>query len=219
MFGGLFGKKKGNTEKDKAKVQEENKTLAIDTINKLNTQISDMEEKINLLEAKKKSQVELAKEKAKKGDKTGARQALQKKKWYDEQIKTTDGAIMMLEEQKMMLDSSISMGKAYEALKDGNTAINKATENFKVEDLDKIREEMEDNKAAFEEKNEFFKEASTIDNPEIDDELDQIMAEIEEENLPNVVNKEKKDISNINIEPVKEYESKNDEKQLEAFLD
>ena len=219
MFGGLFGgKKKGPTEKDKAKAQEENKNLAIETINKLNTQISDMEEKINLLEAKKKGQVEIAKEKAKKGDKTGARQALQKKKWYDEQIKTTDGAIMMLEEQKMMLDSSISMGKAYEALKDGNTAMNKATENFKVEDLDKIREEMEENKAAFEEKNEFFKEASTIDNAEIDDELDQIMAEIEGEILPNVGNKEKKEIVIVK-EDVKDYEAKDDAKQLEAFLD
>ena len=216
MFG-LFGKKK-EPEKDKAKEQEKTKELAIETMNKLNTQIVDMEEKIALLEAKKKGQIEIAKEKAKKGDKNAARQALQKKKWYDEQIKTTDGAIMMLEEQKMMLDSNLSMGKAYEALKQGNIAINQATEGFKIEDLDKIRDEMEDNKAAFEEKNEFFKEASAIDNPELDDELDQIMAEIEDEKLPNVADKQKKEIV-ISNDNVKNYESKNDEKQLEAFLD
>ena len=58
------------------------------------------------------------------------KEALKKKKWYDEQIKTQDGAIMMLEEQKFMLDSSLSMGKAFEALQHGNQAINKVTENF-----------------------------------------------------------------------------------------
>jgi hypothetical protein len=218
MFG-LFGKSKKTDDKEKEKRQEKNKEAAIETMNKLNTQITDMEEKIAHLEAKKNGQVQIAKEKLQKGDKNGARAALQKKKWYDEQIKTTDGAIMMLEEQKMMLDSSLSMGKAYEALKLGNEAISNATENFKVEDLDKIKDEMDENKAAFEEKNEFFKEASTIDNPELDDELDQLAAELENEQsqLPTVADKVKKEI--IVNEPVKHYESKNDEKQLEAFLD
>lgn len=211
---GLFG---GGKKEEKPK-DDKNKEKALEVINKLNEQISEMEEKIAHLEAKKNGQQAIAKEKLQKGDKGGAKQALQKKKWYDDQIKTQDGAIMMLEEQKMMLESTMSMGKAYEALKLGNQAITQASENFKVEDLDEIRDQMEENKALFEEKNEFFKEQSVIDNPELDDELDQLAAEIEQEKdaLPSVADKKKEVIVD---EPVKQYESKNDEKQLEAFLD
>lgn len=211
MFG-LFGKKK-----QEPASKEQKKDNVLETINKLNVEISNMEEKIQHLEAKKNGQNEMAKEKLKKGDKNGAKQCLQKKKWFDDQIKTIDGAMMMLEEQKMMLDSTLTMGSVYEALKQGNTAINNASEGFKVEDLDKIKDDMEDMKNAFEEKNEFFKEASVLDNPELDDELDQLANEIENEkmSLPEVKEKPKQ-----NVEVVKNvvYEPKNDEKALEDFM-
>jgi hypothetical protein len=212
MFG-LFGKKGGG---DKAKKKEENKDKVLETINKLNGEVDHLEEKIKHLEAKKNGQTALAKEKLQKGDKNGAKQCLQKKKWFDDQIKTLDGAMMMLEEQKMMLDGTMSMGTVYDALKQGSDAINLASDNFKVEDLDKIRDEMEDNKMAFEEKNEFFKEYSVKDDPELDDELDQLANELEEEALPDVKQKHKEVI----IEADVTEKNKNDEvNNLEAFLD
>ncbi len=210
MFG-LFGGNKKKAEQPK----KDNKENVLNTINKLNSEIANMEEKIQHLEAKKNGQTELAKEKLKKGDKNGAKQCLQKKKWYDEQIKTIDGAMMMLEEQKMMLDSTMTMGSVYDALKEGNSAINMASEGFKVEDLDKIKEEMEDNKMAFEEKNEFFKEASVLDNPELDDELDQLANEIENEkmSLPDIKEKQK-----VEIKEQKNLVPHNEEKALEDFM-
>lgn len=210
MFG-LFGKGKEN----KGKKKEENKEKVFETINKLNKEITDIEEKIQHLEAKKNGQLAIAKEKLAKGEKTQAKQALQKKKWYDDQIKSLDGAMMMLEEQKMMLDGTMSMGSVYEALQQGSQAINMASENFKVEDLDKIRDEMEDNKMAFDEKNEFFTSYSVVDNPELDDELDQLASELEKDALPDVATKKKEVI----VESEHKYEAKNDEvKNLEDFL-
>jgi len=210
MFG-LFGGNKKKTEQPK----KDNKENVLNTINKLDSEIANMEEKIQHLEAKKNGQTELAKEKLKKGDKNGAKQCLQKKKWFDEQIKTIDGAMMMLEEQKMMLDSTMTMGSVYDALREGNKAINIASEGFKVEDLDKIKEEMEDNKMAFEEKNEFFKEASVLDNPELDDELDQLANEIENEkmSLPDIKEKQK-----VEIKEQKSLVPDNGEKALEDFM-
>ncbi len=210
MFG-LFGGNKKKADQPK----KDNKENVINTINKLNSEIANMEEKIQHLEAKKNGQNELAKEKLKKGDKNGAKQCLQKKKWFDEQIKTIDGAMMMLEEQKMMLDSTMTMGSVYDALREGNSAINMASEGFKVEDLDKIKEEMEDNKMAFEEKNEFFKEASVLDNPELDDELDQLANEIENEkmSLPEIKEKQK-----VEIKEEKNLVPHNEEKALEDFM-
>lgn len=211
MFG-LFGNSK---KVDKTKEKEQNKEKAIDTINNLNKQIGELEEKIQHLEAKKNGQTQLAKEKLQKGDKSGAKQALAKKKWFDDQIKTLDGAMMMMEEQKMMLDGTMTMGNVYEALQQGSQAINVASENFKIEDLDKIRDDMEDVKATFNEKNEFFKEYSVQDDPELEDELEKLQSELDGESLPDVKEKKKEPII---VEPNNKIEANNDVKNLEEFL-
>lgn len=210
MFG-IFGGGKKEKKKDKAKTEEE----VLKTINNLSEKINELEEKIKFQETKAKGQNELAKEKLRAGDKVGAKKCLQKKKWHEEQVKTLDGAAMMLEEQKMMLDGTMSMGGVYDALKEGSKAINMASENFKVEDLDQIRDEMDDNKMAFEEKNEFFKNASVMDDPELDDELEQLENELQEEALPDVKDKKKE---NIVIESEPEKSKNNEEKNLEDFL-
>lgn len=211
MFG-LFGG--GKKKEDKTKKKEQNNEKAVEAIGNLNIKINDLEEKIAHLEAKKNGELAIVKEKLQKGDKIGAKRSLQKKKWIDDQIKTLDGAMMMLEEQKMMLDGTMSMGQVYDTLKEGSAAIKLAEENFNIEDLDKIRDQMEDQKAAFEEKNEFFKEYNNIDNEELDDELDQIQSELEKEALPDVKNKTKEIIIENKIE-----EKDDDVKNLEAFLD
>jgi len=211
MFG-LFGKKK----EDKAKTKEQNKDKVLESIGNLNQKIRDLEEKIEHLEVKKNGEMSLIKEKLQKGDKVGAKKVLQKKKWTEDQIKTLDGAMMMLEEQKMMLDGTMSMGQVHDALKEGAKAMEIAGENFKVEDLDAIRDQMEDQKAAFEEKNEFFKDYSTVDDPELDDELDMIQSELDKEALPDVKDKQKE----IIIEDSSKVEVKNDDvANLEAFLE
>lgn len=212
MFG-LFSGNKGT--KAPAKSKEQSKDQVFETINKLNTQINDIEEKMSHLEAKKNGQVAIAKEKLAKGDKTGAKQALKKKKGFDDQIKTLDGAMMMLEEQKMMLDGTMTLGSISETLKGTNEVIKSNMKEMNLDEFDQIRDDIEEQKANFEEVNEFFKEYSAIDDPDLDDELDQLENEMQENKLPSVSEKKKEEII---VPGVKEVVRNDDEKNLEDFL-
>ena len=135
---GLFGSKKKDN-------KEEVKKKSLETIQNLKTKIGEMEEKINFLETKKNNQNEVAKEKLKKGDKNGAKKALSNKKKFDEQIKLHDGALMMMEEQQMMLQNAESLKDVFKTVSEANSVIKDATTGMKVEDLDKIKDDMEVN--------------------------------------------------------------------------
>jgi phage shock protein A len=111
-------------------------------IGDLSKKIEEMEEKINHIELKKKNLAEQAKTKLKAGDKNGARQALAKKKKYDEQIKQFDGAMMLMEEQKMMLENAELMKGIFDTIKNANTQIKTTQEGMNVDDLYKIKDEM-----------------------------------------------------------------------------
>ena len=100
-------------------------------------------EKLNFLETKKNHQNEVIKEKLKKGDKLGAKKALTQKKQLEEQIKIQDGAMMMMEEQQMMLMNAESMKDVFKTVAEANAVIKDATTGMKVEDLDKIKDDME----------------------------------------------------------------------------
>lgn len=133
---GLFGSKKKDN-------KEEIKQKSLETIQNLKNKITEMEEKINFLDTKKNNQNEVAKEKLKKGDKLGAKKALAAKKKFDEQIKLHDGAMMMMEEQMMMLQNAESLKDVFKTVSDANNVIRDATTGMKVEDLDKIKDDME----------------------------------------------------------------------------
>jgi phage shock protein A len=137
-IGSLFGKKK-DTKTGNNQTQEK----ALAAIGDLSGKIGDLEEKIKFIETKKNNLNEQAKAKLKAGDKNGARQALAKKKKYDEQIKQFDGAIMMMEEQKMMLENAESMKSIFESVKKANSALVEAQKGMSIDDLEKLREQME----------------------------------------------------------------------------
>ena len=75
---------------------------------------------MNNLETKTNALQDEAKAKLRAGDKAGAKRVLAKKKKYVEQMKTIEGAIAMMEEQKMMLDSTLQMKDVMSAIKTGN---------------------------------------------------------------------------------------------------
>jgi charged multivesicular body protein 4 len=133
---GLFGSKKKDN-------KEDIKKKSLETIQNLKTKINEMEEKINLLETKKNHQTEIAKEKLKKGDKIGAKKALAKKKQFDEQIKVHDGALMMMEEQQMMLSNAESLKDVFKTVSEANNAIKEANAGMNIEDLEKIKDDLE----------------------------------------------------------------------------
>jgi charged multivesicular body protein 4 len=134
----LFGSKKKETKND-----PESQAKTMHAIENLTKKIEEMEEKIKFIEIKKNNLNEQAKAKLKSNDKNGARQALAKKKKYDEQIKQFDGAIMMMEEQKMMLETAESNKSIFETVKKANEALVQAQKGMSIEDLENLREQME----------------------------------------------------------------------------
>ena len=136
----LFGKKQAPDKKE-----PDIKEKAMSTMNKLGQSICDMEEKITFLENKKNAETEKAKQKLKAGDKTGAKQALSKKKKYDEQIKQYDGAMMMMEEQKMMLESMETLGKIFSIIKIANETLKDAQEGLSIDHINDIKDNFQVN--------------------------------------------------------------------------
>ena len=206
MISKLFGKKKKNP--------AENKDKALQTIQNLDQQLKDLELKIDHYDKQAQNLTNEAKAKLKAGDKAGAKKLLTKKKRFVEQIKQLEGAQNMMEEQKMMLESQDSMKKIFETVSSTNQAIKEMGKGVSVEEIEKAREEMEDIKDAQKEMGDFFAEYAEAGNEEVDEELDQLEAEMakEEVNLPDA-NKEA-----VIKEPAAKEDIKKEEDALGDFL-
>jgi len=135
LFGGGGAKKPVD-----AKAQDQQK--AIETINVLDNKINELDEQINNLEVKKNNLTEVAKTKLKAGDKKGAKQALSKKKKYDDQIKQFDGAMMMMEEQKMILENMASLKSVFDAVGTANTVIKEQQSTLDIDKIDQIKDDL-----------------------------------------------------------------------------
>ena len=204
-FAKLFGKK----DKGGGKTKQDNvgqTTLMLDQ------KIKDLELRISHLETKTNALQEEAKAKLRAGDKAGAKRILGKKKKLVDQIKQSEGAMAMMEEQKLMLDSASQMRDVVSAIKQGNQAVKEATKGMSVEDLEQMKDDMEEVKAGQEELNDFFKDYADQDQEGVDEELEQLeedMAKEEAGAMP-ISNKE-------NLGPVP-AEKNNEEADLNAFL-
>ena len=203
-FSKLFGKK-GKGDKPK---QDKNEATTL----MLDQKIQEQELKLNNLETKTNALQDEAKAKLRAGDKPGAKRVLAKKKKYVEQMKTIEGAIAMMEEQKMMLDSTLQMKDVMSAIKTGNQVIKEATKGMNVEDLEQMKEDMENIKADQEELNDFFKDYGDQNMEDVDEELDKLEEEMAKEDagaMP-VQNKE-------NLGPVP-AETNKEEAELADFI-
>ena len=202
----LFGKKKKNP--------AENKDKALQTIQNLDQQLKDLERKIDHYDKQAQNLTNEAKAKLKAGDKAGAKKLLTKKKRFVEQIKQLEGAQNMMEEQRMMLENQDSMKKIFETVSSTNQTIKEIGKGVSVEEIEKAREDMEEMKDAQKEMGDFFAEYADAGNEEVDEELNQLEAEVakEEVNLPDA-NKEK-----VIQEPAAKEDIKKQEDELGDFL-
>ena len=206
MISKLFGKKKKNP--------AENKDKALQTIQNLDQQLKDLELKIHHYDKQAQKLTNEAKAKLKAGDKAGAKKLLTKKKRFVEQIKQLEGAQNMMEEQRMMLENQDSMKKIFETVSSTNQTIKEIGKGVSVEEIEKAREDMEEMKDAQKEMGDFFAEYADAGNEEVDEELNQLEAEMakEEVNLPDA-NKEK-----VIQEPAAKEDIKKEEDALGDFL-
>ena len=177
MIKNLFGKKPKKTD---------NQEKALQTIQNLDQQLKDLELKIDHYDKQMKNLTNEAKAKIKAGDKAGAKKLLAKKKRFNDQIKQLEGAQNMMEEQKMMLESQDSMKKVFETISSTNQVIKETSQGVNVEAIEKAREDMEELKDSQKEMGDFFAEYNQEGDAEVEDELEQLEADIanEEVNLP-----------------------------------
>ncbi len=206
----MFNKLFGGGKKDKPK---ESKTKTDDAIQQLDKKLSDCELLIQNLDLRQKNLQEEAKKKLKEGDKAGAKRLLVKKKKLFEQMKQTEGAISMMEEQKIMLESAAGTKDIIDTIKYTNSIVQEAMKELNVESLEDLKEEMEEAKAAQKEIADFFTDYANEDMDEVEDELAQLEAE-EAQKAKNIIPSANKGI----IEKEPKNKVKNDELNLDNFL-
>ena len=206
----MFNKLFGGSKKDKPK---ESKTKTDDAIQQIDKKLSDCELLIQNLDLRQKNLQEEAKKKLKEGDKAGAKRLLVKKKKLFEQMKQTEGAISMMEEQKIMLESAAGTKDIIDTIKYTNSIVQEAMKELNVESLEDLKEEMEEAKAAQKEIADFFTYYANEDMDEVEDELAQIEAE-EAQKAKNIIPSANKGI----IEKEPKNKVKNDELNLDNFL-
>ena len=171
MFKNLFGGGK----KDKPKIDAN-----VDgTIQNLDKKINDMELLLKNYEVRTNALQEEAKQKIRQGDKNGAKRILAKKKKIVDQIKQTEGALMMMEEQKVMLENARGTKDLIETIKGANDVIK--ANKVDVEELDRIKEEMDEQKAANDELKEFFTDYADQNTEDVEDDLKDLELELEKE--------------------------------------
>ena len=206
-FGKLFGKKDGGKKAPKQDKNEQTQLM-------LDQKIKEQELRLQNLETKTNALQEEAKAKLKAGDKNGAKRILAKKKKLVEQIKQVEGAMAMMEEQKLMLDNTLQMKDVMSAIKQGNQAVKEASKGMSVEDLEDMKDQMDEVKADQEELNNFFKDYATENMEDVDEELEGLEEEIAKEETGGLAMANKEQINPVENQKV----SNKEEDDLSNFL-
>ena len=206
-FGKLFGKKDAGKKAPKPDKNEQTQLM-------LDQKIKEQELRLNNLETRTNALQDEAKAKLKAGDKAGAKRILAKKKKLVEQMKQIEGAMAMMEEQKMMLDNTLQMKDVMSAIQAGNQAIKDASTGISVENLEDMKEQMEEVKQDQEELNNFFKDYADENAEDVDEELAQLEEDMAKESAGAVPMANKEELNPVNTEKVANKE----EDALNNFL-
>ena len=134
------------------------KNFVIDnTITLLDKQIQNQESYLNELENKSNKYFESAKKLLKEGDKAKCKEILAKRKKCVEKMKTIEGILSYIEEQKLILENTKQMKDVLKAIESGNKAIQEAAKNMTVEEIKEKQGEIDDLKTDQEDLNDYLK--------------------------------------------------------------
>ena len=193
-------------DESKRKSKDKNDNNDATTIINLDEKIKENELKINQLEALINSNLEEAKKKIRNGDKSGAKIFIAKKMKLEKHKKILEGAIDMLEEQKMNIENAQHMQKVVNVIKTAQSQIKDEQKEINIEELENIKEDMNNMKEQSEEVNEFLTGFAEVDENDVDNELEK-----ELEDMANNINEEMPNINDLdNIED----EEKSEEKKI-----
>ena len=135
------------------------------TRDNINSYIKRLERNANLKREK-------AKEALKLKNKDRAKYNLKLSKMYQEQIKTADSQLTMLEEQISNIEQATTQRDAMKVLEKGNEVLKNLQKECNIEKWEKISDDMNDLKEQQDEINQFFRDRSMDD---VDDDVEEEM--------------------------------------------
>ena len=119
-------------------------------------------------------------------------------KLHKEQIKVSEGQLEMVEKQISQIESAQNLQECMSVLKQGNEVLQKLQSTIKLDEWEKIKDDMDELKEKDQEISNFLKEYGVNEseyNEEVDKELDKLLKEVEGNkiDLPNVPKEEIKE--------------------------
>ena len=166
---------------------------------------------IRRLEVREKKSREKAKELLKDKQRDRAKFYLRQAKLHSAQIKTNEGQLEMVNNQIIQIESSKNLQECLKVLQNGKDVLKKMQDSIKIEEWEKIRDDMDELKEKDKEISDFLKDYG-INEVEYDDEvnndLDKLMEEVG-------VSKAKEDIKLPEVPKEEITEDKNKKKEKE----
>ena len=176
------------------------------TRDKIKTYIKRLERNANLKKEK-------AKDALRAKNKDRAKYNLKLSKMYQEQIKTADAQLTMLEEQIANIEQATTQRDAMKVLEKGNEVLKNLQSECNIEKWEKISDDMQDIKDQQDEINQFFRDRNMND---VDDDV--------EEEMNKLMESEKNDIenelpsANKNDIYIENITNKNDEEKMAELV-
>ena len=140
----------------------------------------------------------------KKGDKKRAIMLMKKKKMYEAEISKLDGMRLMMEQQKLNMESQMNNKNVFDTMAEGTKTIEELQKEANIDKFDDIREKHEEMEDKNSEINDFFANYAEEQTEDWEDELAELEAELAEEELG----------SDIEDAPIIGKKSKNKVEQL-----
>ena len=174
MVSKLFGK--GNDKKKAAVVKD-----PIETMKKLTQEVDNINKKQDINKIKIKECLKQALEAKKSKNMTKAVQYMKRKKMYEKENDKYDGMIMMMEQQRITLESMNLNQDVFKALKEATDVVKNNTQ-VDIEKFEDLKDDIQEQIQNSEEINEFFK-MNVEGEEDILNELNEIEAEGDLEKL------------------------------------
>ncbi len=147
---------------------------------------------IKRLEKRQNSCQEKAKELIRSKERDRARIYLRQKKLHQEQIKISEGQLEMIENQIKEIENASNLQDCMSVLKKGNEVLKNLQNTIKIEEWEKVKDDMDELKEKDQEISNFFKEKGINEDEydeQVNNELDKLIKDIQGDakiDLPNV---------------------------------
>jgi charged multivesicular body protein 4A/B len=198
----LFGKKK------EPKLNPE---AVLKSMEGLRKTIDDIGKRSQVLQNKAQNEMKEALQKKKIGDKSGALICLKRRKLYESEIGKLEGARMNLEQQLFAIEGASMNKNIFDSLRTGNQVLKQVHGDMKIEDVDKLKDEMEEQQDMLNELNEAISQPvgmlNNVDDDELMNELDELEAKEYEAGMLEMDAPVKKNNNEVRVqEPVRKQE-------------